>query len=102
MTPARTDLPAVGDHIAALHGGGAWYFGPLLVLRVEHFSIGAVIEVHPIYWPDNATMVFDSTADGQCYPLEWNKFNDLTKEERGEILTNAQRIQDSWQKRKTE
>lgn len=82
MTPARADLPTVGTTIAALHGGGRWYFGPLEVIDVVDSP--RRVEVQPLYWPKGRTMVFTPDAEDP-QPLRWNLVADLSDSEREEL-----------------
>jgi hypothetical protein len=78
-TPARTDLPNIGDIIAAKHNSGQWYFGPHKVVDVD--PVQGRVEIRPLYWPPERTMVFTPSKD--CpHPLEWNRMEDLNGDER--------------------
>lgn len=83
MTPARIDLPKEGDRIAALHGSGQWYFGPLLVVKSVYST--RVVEVRPETWSDQRTMVF-TPSDQNPTPLKWNLLDDLSVEERAAMM----------------
>lgn len=83
LTPARIDLPKEGDRIAALHGSGQWYFGPLTVVKSVYST--RVVEVWPEYWKRNRTMVF-TPSEQDPTPLKWNLLDDLTPEERATMM----------------
>lgn len=83
LTPARTDLPKVGDTIAVLHGMGQWYSGPDRVMAVDETT--RVVRLYPECWkdagltgirPDQGSVQY--TPDEECpYPLRWNYPADL-------------------------
>lgn len=106
LTPARTDLPTVGDTIAVVHSSGQWYVGrPLTVVfvdpnplrplapRVVLQSWEFVFKLHNPEDQKRPDEMFETrwpfSAD---YPLEWNLLEALTPEERKPIDEYAERV----------
>lgn len=93
LTPARTDLPKVGDVIAAMQGSRQWYLGPFTVLAVDEEK--KIVEVRPENWKHEGTVVYapvrpgvtvfngqDFVDPGEANPIYWNKIEDLREDER--------------------
>lgn len=92
LTPARIDLPQVGDYIAALHGSRQWYGGPLRVVAVDVDR--RIVECRPLFWRSpNATMVFSPQDDEP--PIRWNHLADLSDAEFDAL--NAHHGEKYWQ-----
>lgn len=79
-TAPHRELPAVGMVIAALHGSGQWYYGPLEVVDSDEST--RVVEVHPTHWKDqNRTIVYTPSA-ANLNPCQWALVSELTDDER--------------------
>lgn len=99
-TPARTELPKVGDEIVALdgwHRGYAW--GRLVVTEVEPER--KRVRARYVMWstnhkytnfPDEVHVAF--AGDGSGLACLWNFLADITPEERGPFDRENQRILD--------
>lgn len=92
MTPPRSDVPAMGDEIAIVHGCGQWYCGPgivtaaepgRIVLHVQTFSRMASPEHVPVM------IESDHVLWGEW---RWNRLADLREDEQAPMAAHNKRV----------